>query len=655
MAAGMSSQTPGSCTEKRNKRAVAMNMETRGMQFKMILSMGVLLILAGPVAHRTVGAPFKPASTPGVLLTDEDLTQHPLKPPDTSSPRATLTSFMSNMNRSYHLLMEAHEENMAAPGWIPPQSARERARLAQVKLERAAACLNLSKIPLSLRQKASYENALRLKEIMDRVELPPLEDVPDAAAIEMEQAPAYHWRLPNTTIVIARVEEGPRQGEYLFTPETVDNLKRFYKLTKHLPYREEVTVSEGFFDFYIGTPGKLLPPKWADWLPNWSRQRLLAMTVWQWIGLPLLFLFFYMLTIRAYRWLVTRASLRSPLSRVRRQILFYVLVAAALLIIRFFTDHYLNISGTVLVAMIIVLGPIWWLLVSATVLSISRSIAESIISSPKIDPDGLQASYLRAVFSVTGFFLASAVFVYGLSRLGVSLLPLLTGVGIGGLAIALAARPTIENVIASFMIFADAPYRVGERLKVLEQTGDVESIGLRSTRIRLLTGPLMVIPNEKMASIEIENIGRRPYIRRTFDIAITYDTPPDRIRRAVQIVQEILTVPDKEADAPGQQPHPAEAVNQPDFPPRIYFSEFNSDSLNIEINYWFHPPELWASKEFADWINTQIKERFNAEGIDFAFPTQTLHLAGDNKRPLTIGTVVGHAAWPQAPTIERPE
>lgn len=621
-----------------NERVVAMKMETRRIRLTRLLPAGVLLILVGATAHRTMGAPRKAAAAPSVMSTNEELLRQPLKPPDTSSPRATLTSFMGNMNRSYHLLMQAHEENVAAPGWATEEFARETTLHAQVKLERAVACLNLSKIPITLRRKASYENALRLKEILDRIELPPASDVPDAAAIEPEQAPTYRWRLPNTTIVIARVEEGPRQGEYLFTPETIDNLKRFYKLTKHLPYAEEETASVGFYEFYIGTPGKLLPPKWADWLPNWSRQRFLSMTIWQWIGLPLLFLLSYILVKGAYQWLVTRASLRSPLSRVRRQILFYVLSAAALIAIRFFTDNYLNISGTVLVALTIIFGPIWWLLVSAIVLSISRSIAETIISSPRIDPDGLQASYLRAVFNVTGFFIASAVFVYGLSRLGASLLPLLTGVGIGGLAIALAARPTIENVIASFMIFADVPYRVGERIKILDEIGTVESIGLRSTRIRLLTGHLMVVPNEKMAAIEIENIGRRPYIRRRFDIAIPYDSPPEKIHRAVQIIEEILAVPEEKTDASAQHPHPAEAVNHPDFPPRIYFSEFNADSLNIEVIYWFHPPGYWAFKEFADLVNVQIKERFDAEGIGFAFPTQTLHLAGDNNRPLTIGT-----------------
>ncbi len=86
-----------------------------------------------------------------------------------------------------------------------------------------------------------------------------------------------------------------------------------------------------------------------------------------------------------------------------------------------------------------------------------------------------------------------------------------------------------------------------------------------------------------------------------------------------------------------QQPHPNEAINQPDFPPRVFFNDFNPASLNILVVYWFHPPEYWDYLAHARWINIQIMERFKAEGIDFAFPTQTLHLAGDEKRPLTVG------------------
>ena len=202
----------------------------------------------------------------------------------------------------------------------------------------------------------------------------------------------------------------------------------------------------------------------------------------------------------------------------------------------------------------------------------------------------------------------------------------------------------------------DKPYRVGQRVNVMGQNGTVESIGLRSTKIRLLTGHLTSIPNEKMASVEVENIGRRPHIRRVFNITITYDTPPEKIRRAVEILREILAVPEapdeettdataEPADATAAEKqadtsvatkappalaamiedierdyHPNMAINYPDFEPRVSFNEFNADSLNILVIYWYHPPNYWDYLDHATWINIQIMERFNAEGIDFAFP-----------------------------------
>ncbi len=258
-----------------------------------------------------------------------------------------------------------------------------------------------------------------------------------------------------------------------------------------------------------------------------------------------------------------------------------------------------------------------------------------------------------AIARLVGFLMGAWVLIEGLQELGVHIVPLLAGLGVGGLALTLAARPTIENIIGSFMIFADKPFKVGQRVNVMGHQGNVESIGLLSTKIRLLNGHLTTIPNEKMASMDVENIGQRPYIRRTSNITVTYDTPTEKANRAVEIVREILAVPDtpetETADSTGaladtaakgeekREPHPNEPINQPNFPPRVFFNDFNPDSLNILMVYWYHPPEYWDYLAHAHWINVQIKERFEAEGIDFAFPTQTLHLAGDEKRPLNVG------------------
>jgi small-conductance mechanosensitive channel len=198
---------------------------------------------------------------------------------------------------------------------------------------------------------------------------------------------------------------------------------------------------------------------------------------------------------------------------------------------------------------------------------------------------------------------------------------LLAGLGIGGLAVALAAQDTLKNFFGSIMIMLDKPFSVGQRVLVEGIDGVVENIGFRSTRVRTLTGHLVTVPNEKMATNSVENIGRRPSIRRLANITITYDTPPDKVEKALSIIREILT------DHEGMNP---------DSPPRVFFNEFNDASLNIIMLYWYHPPD-WASyMAFSERVNLQIMRAFEAEGIEFAFPTTTNYLAHDSHRPLQI-------------------
>ncbi len=200
---------------------------------------------------------------------------------------------------------------------------------------------------------------------------------------------------------------------------------------------------------------------------------------------------------------------------------------------------------------------------------------------------------------------------------------ILAGLGVGGLAVALAAQDTIKNFFGSLVIFADHPFQLGERIVVNGEDGTVEEVGMRSTRIRTLDGHLVTVPNGELANQMIRNISKRPYIKRVANITVTYDTPPEKVERAIAIIKEIL-------DAHNEKMHP-------DFPARVYFNDFNAASLNILVIYWFAPPNYWDFLDFDQVFNLEVLRRFNEEGIEFAFPTQTLYLAGDPSRPLNLG------------------
>lgn len=192
---------------------------------------------------------------------------------------------------------------------------------------------------------------------------------------------------------------------------------------------------------------------------------------------------------------------------------------------------------------------------------------------------------------------------------------ILAGLGIGGLAFALAAQDTIKNFFGSLVILSDRPFEVGERIIVDGTDGIIETVGMRSTRVRTLTGHLITIPNGELANKSIENVSKRPHIRRIFNITITYDTPPEKVVEAKRLIEAILR------DHEGMDP---------DFPPKVYFNDFKDSALNLFCIYWYHPPVYWDYLAFSERVNLQILERLNEAGIDFAFPTQTLHIAGDS-------------------------
>ncbi len=206
-----------------------------------------------------------------------------------------------------------------------------------------------------------------------------------------------------------------------------------------------------------------------------------------------------------------------------------------------------------------------------------------------------------------------AVLLISENILGTNIKSLLLSAGVGGIAIALAAKDTIANFFGSITIFTDRPFQMGETIKIGEHKGPVEEVGFRSTRMRTLQGHLVTVPNSVIANSMVENIGRRPYIRRTSNITITYDAGHTKAKRAVQIIKEIL------ADVP-------EVNVDPDRPPRVYFNEFNDWSLNIYMSYWVKPPDYWVYQGVNERVNLEMMKRFEAEKIEFAFPTQTLYM-----------------------------
>jgi MscS family membrane protein len=189
----------------------------------------------------------------------------------------------------------------------------------------------------------------------------------------------------------------------------------------------------------------------------------------------------------------------------------------------------------------------------------------------------------------------------------INVLTLITGLGIGGIAIALAAKESLENLLGSFTIFVDKPFIVGDFVKVNGIEGTVEKVGFRSTRIRTAEKSLVTMPNKKMIDTPLENMTVRNYRRIKFNIGLTYNTPVEEIKAiAHQITSYIDTHPKTNNDA------------------IVTFENFGTSSLDLQVLYYIEMMDYNPYLKVKEEINFKIIEIVQQSQGDFAFPTQTV-------------------------------
>jgi MscS family membrane protein len=191
----------------------------------------------------------------------------------------------------------------------------------------------------------------------------------------------------------------------------------------------------------------------------------------------------------------------------------------------------------------------------------------------------------------------------------VNVTALATGVGIGGIAIAMASKESLENLLGSFTIFLDQPFTVGDTVTVGSITGTVEKVGFRSTRIRTFDKSLVTLPNKKMIEAELDNLGMRPVRRVKFHIGLTYDTSPNQIKAIVAEIQEMINQHEK--------------TNQEG---KVRFQEFGSSSLDVLVIYFVDSPRWDDLIDVKEDVNYKIMEIIKKNNSDFAFPSTTVYL-----------------------------
>lgn len=435
-----------------------------------------------------------------------------LSPAPTSSPRATLGGFRADASRATALLMEAYRESRSEPGLSLSESVTRKAAEADVLLARAAQTLELRDIPPVELEHRRLESVILLKEILDRVPLP------DSGAIpgddEVAAKPPASWNVPGTDLRIVRIADGPRTGEYLFSSGTVLGLESLYRMIRSKPSLSGAETD--FYDFFSQSPGHLLPPKWfsvIESLPGALKVEVEGQRVWQWIA-------FLLVTgtaagaVFGVRLLARDADAsQSGTVQVLAGVIVPAAIAVAALFVRYMSDNQINLTGQVNNLVEEVAEGIAYIAMIWAVIAFSNAVAGRLyLTATK----SIDAHLARAAVRVAGLAAAVTLLIYGASHLGIPLAGLLAGLGVGGLAVALAAKPTLENFIGGLILYADRPVRVGDLCRFGTLEGRVEEIGIRSTRIRGLDRTLITIPNATFVNLNIINLTNRdrmPYDR----------------------------------------------------------------------------------------------------------------------------------------------
>lgn len=195
-----------------------------------------------------------------------------------------------------------------------------------------------------------------------------------------------------------------------------------------------------------------------------------------------------------------------------------------------------------------------------------------------------------------------------LSNLGVDVTSLIAGLGIGGIAIAFALQNILADLFSSFAIYFDKPFEVGDMIVVGEFRGTVEKIGIKSTRIRSLQGEEIVIANQDLMSARLQNFRKLTERRVVFGFGILYETPTEKTEKIPEMVKAIV-----------------EAQENARFD-RTHFKSFGDSALDFEVVYYVPSDEYKVYMDTQEAINLGLMRKFEEEGIEFAYPTQTLYI-----------------------------
>lgn len=434
-------------------------------------------------------------------------------------------------------------------------------------------------------------HSIKLKQILDGKGLfIDLEKVPNDPDFQDSVTQKYHYQIHKDypLLYLEKIN-----GRWYFSKTTSERIVEIHKET-----------------FPFGTD-KLL-----NLLPYEGNSKILGIKVWQYVGILIVILLsfiFHKILKSLFSTFLTRLGKKTDgkketIQRLRpvtipasnALIFAFIKVLIPILQLPVTLSYYLNLTVGALVPLFVMIA--LYRVVDVLDLYFTKlSLRTESTLDDQLVPVVRKA--LKAFVIIIGVLLI-------LQNLEVDILPIIAGLSVGGLAVALAAQDTIKNVFGSIMIFIDKPFQIGHWITSGDIDGTVEEVGIRSTRIRTFRNSVMYVPNAKLADTMIDNHGLRVYRRFFTQISITYDTPADLIELFVDGLKKIV------------KDHPKTRKDYYE----IHLNDMASSSLNVMFYIFFEVPGWSDELKCRHEILLSIIRLSEEIGINFAFPTQTIHI-----------------------------
>ena len=469
--------------------------------------------------------------------------------------------------------------------------------------------LDLSEVPPVEQRQLGTRKVLQLVDVLKRHGLPNPLLAPDASDVSANSID--RWRVPGTEIVLRRIVDGTRAGEFLISADTVARLDEYERQT-----RSVLGAGGGtWLRAGLATYGWMIPPVVVESLPDWAWAEVLDDPLWKLIGTGLFSLLVIggVLVVQRITWPSAGATrIQSHLLRLLTPV---AIVVGAMLYEPFVADQ-LGLLGS-LAILVEVVSPLLfyvglaWLLWHTIFL-----LAEVVIASPRIDSDSLDANLIRLAAQVVGFGAIVLCLVRAADGFGVPVLGIAAGLGAGGLAFGLAAQGSIENLIGALTIYFDRSVRAGDYCTGAGVSGFVERVGLRTTTIRRLDRTEVTIPNAMLVRGEITNYSRRDMFLFSHTLHVVYGTSPEMLRTfSARVVEEI-----KGSD----WYHPSPAI-----PARAPVIRFGDWSIQLDVLAYLSCADYGEFLAAQSELIARLVGLANQMHVEYAIPSQTISFASE--------------------------